>query len=116
MVADTKASVAKVLSTRIEPVRDYELVIIIRPELAKERVEAIVSNVNRIITTQGGGALSATEVWGKRKLAYPIKHSLEGYYILFKFSGAPMVARRLNAELRLSEELLRYMVVNCSGK
>ncbi|AKG53631.1 30S ribosomal protein S6 [Dehalogenimonas sp. WBC-2] len=50
-------------------------------------------------------------MWGKRKLAYPIKHQLEGIYVLFKFSAASSLIKKITGDLRISEDVLRDMVV-----
>ena len=64
---------------------DYELVLIISPEVAEDDIEATVGKVNRFITEKGG-TISDTEQWGKRRLAYPIKRFTDGRYFLIKFN------------------------------
>ncbi len=66
----------------------------------------------RIPTYTGrGGTIANTERWGKRKLAYPIKHSLEGNYVLIKCKLKPASSRELEANLGISEEVLRHLLV-----
>jgi len=91
---------------------DYELVVIISPEVADEAV--IIDNVSRFIT-ESGGTISNIERWGKRKLAYPIKHFMEGSYVLTRFKLGPKLSKELAASLRISEEVLRHLLVRLTG-
>jgi len=90
--------------------RDYELVLIISPELADEVLEATVGNVSKFIT-ESGGAVSDVERWGKRKLAYPLKHFMEGNYVLVRFKMNPASGKQLEANLRISEDVLRHLLI-----
>jgi small subunit ribosomal protein S6 len=93
-----------------EKVNEYELTVILRPELSEEKLTAAIENVKKFITGKGG-VISDTKSWGKRRLAYPIKHSTEGNYILFKFTMKPNQNRELETNLRISEEVLRHLLV-----
>lgn len=88
----------------------YELIIILKPELTEEELTATIENVKKFITGKGG-VISDTQPWGKRRLAYPLKHSLEGNYILFKFTMKPGYNRELETSLRISEDVLRHLLV-----
>jgi small subunit ribosomal protein S6 len=91
--------------------RDYELMVIISPEVAKEAADGIIDGVSRFIT-DNGGTVSAVEPWGKKKLAYPIKHFLEGSYVLTRFKMQPKFTKQLEASLQISEDVLRHLLVN----
>jgi len=91
--------------------RDYELVVIISPEVANEAADGIMDGVSRFIT-DNGGAVSAVEPWGKKKLAYPIKRFLEGSYVLTRFKMQPKFTKQLEASLQISEDVLRHLLVN----
>ena len=91
--------------------RDYELTIVIAPEASEEQLEASVESISRYVTDRGG-SVSDVQRWGKRKLAYPIKHFIEGYYILFQFKMKPQDGRELENTLRISEEVLRHLLIN----
>jgi len=91
-------------------IRDYELGLIFHPEIEEEALENAINNISRLITGKDGTA-PATEKWGKRRLAYPIKHSLEGVYVLMKFKMKPTWSRELEASLRITENILRFMLV-----
>jgi small subunit ribosomal protein S6 len=90
--------------------RDYELAVIISPEVEEEKLEAAIDNISQFIT-QKGGTVSGVDRWGKRKLAYPIKHFMEGYYVLTQFRMKPTLSKELEARLHISEEVLRHLLI-----
>ena len=97
------------VSQEEKQLRDYELVVIVSPEV-DGAVDGVTGNVSRFIT-DNGGAVSAVEPWGKRKLAYPIKHFMEGSYVLTRFKLQPKLSKQLEASLEISEEVLRHLLV-----
>ena len=90
--------------------QDYELVYIVSPEVADEALEAVVNNISQFITSKNG-VVSEVERWGKRKLAYPVERFLEGNYVLSKFKISPAWCKELEANLGISEEVLRHLLV-----
>ncbi|MFH1775727.1 MAG: 30S ribosomal protein S6 [Chloroflexota bacterium] len=94
--------------------RDYELVVVISPELAGEALDAMVDGVSQFVTEKGG-VVDNVERWGERKLAYPIKHFLEGSYVLTKFKLKPEMTKELEAKLQISEGVLRHLLVRLNG-
>ncbi len=96
-----------VVDTRLE---DYELVYIVRPEMADDELEARVDTVSQFITAREG-VVDDVQKWGKRKLAYPIKQCLEGNYILTRFKMGPSKCKELEANLEISEEVLRHLLI-----
>ncbi len=98
------------LKTEDKQLRDYELVFIISPEVEEETLEATVGSVNQFITGKGG-VISGEERWGKRKLAYPIRRFLEGNYVLTRFKMKPIWSKELEANLQISEEVLRHLLI-----
>jgi len=90
--------------------RDYELVFVIRPDIAEENLDTTISKVSNLITNKGG-TITSMDRWGKRKLAYPIKHFMEGYYFLGKFKCMPAASKEIEANLKITEEIIRYLVV-----
>ena len=89
---------------------NYEMVMIINPEIAEEEFDTTLDNVSQFIT-QRGGTVADVERWGKKKLAYPIGHFMEGNYVLTRFNLEPTLNRELEANLQISEEVLRYLLV-----
>ncbi len=100
----------KVVEIEDKQLRDYELVMIISPEVVEEKFDATIDNVGQFITEKGG-TISDVERWGKRRLAYPIEHFMEGSYVLTRFRLKPALSKELDANLQISEEVLRHLLV-----
>ncbi len=94
--------------------RDYDLVFIISPEVADDAFEAIINNVSQFITGKGG-TITNIERWGKKKLAYPLKHFLEGNYVLVKFKMNAVWGQELENNLQISENILRHLLIKSGG-
>jgi len=118
VVAKGKRRVAKRVIKKVPKVeelaRDYELVLIISPEVEEEKLEATLNNISQLITGKGG-TISDLQPWGKRRLAYPVKHFMEGYYVLIRFKLRPALGRELEANLRISEKVVRHLLINLGG-
>jgi small subunit ribosomal protein S6 len=91
--------------------RNYELVIIVTPTGGEEILEEVVNRVSEQITA-GGGEIVSVDRWGKKKLAYPIKHHLEGSYALFNCKIKPERTRELESGLDIAEDVLRHILVS----
>ena len=90
--------------------RDYEILYIVRADLDDEKVQDIVKRVSTLIE-KAGGTLERTNLWGKRKLAYEVKHQKEGAYVLQDFGIAPERIPELESALKITEEVLRHLIV-----
>ena len=90
--------------------REYEIVYIIRPDLSDEDRAAKVERVHALIT-ENNGQLGKVEDWGKRVLAYEIKHHTDGYYGLAEFQLPPENVKTVEERLNIDEEILRYQIV-----
>lgn len=88
----------------------YELIYILTPELDQEAIQALIEKFNGIITNQGGTVDEVNE-WGKKRLAYEINDIKEGYYVLVNFSGNGDVVNELDRIFKITEGILRYLVV-----
>lgn len=108
------AKTAKAVQAEDAELQDYELVLIFSPEVVEESAEAAIGKVSQFITDRGGTVASA-ERWGKMRLAYPIKHFSEGSYVLVRLSLKPRLARELETSLRISEDVLRHLLVKPSS-
>ena len=100
----------KALTEEGEQLHDYELVLVISPDAAEEEFEATIDNISRFITGKGG-VISDIDRWGKRRLAYPIRSFVEGSYVLSRFKLKPVFGKELEANLRISEEVLRHLLI-----
>ena len=101
----------KVAGVEDSGLRDYEMVLIINPEIDEEGVNSTMENVTQFITGKGG-VVSEVEQWGKRRLAYPVKHFAEGNYVLTRFKVKPGFTKELKANLEISERILRHLLIN----
>jgi small subunit ribosomal protein S6 len=90
--------------------RRYELMLLLRPDLEDDRLQSAVEKVTRAIVNSGG-ALTKVSPWGKRRLAYPIQNQREASYFLIHFDIDPSAVRGLETGLRISEEVVRHLVV-----
>jgi small subunit ribosomal protein S6 len=89
--------------------RRYELMLLLRPDLEDDKLQSAVEKVTRAIVT-AGGSLAKVSPWGKRRLAYEIKHHRDASYFLIHFDIEPAEIRPLERTLLISEEILRHLV------
>ncbi len=92
----------------------YELMFVINPELEDSAKEAMIETVKGIIAAEG--EVSNTDVWGIRKLAYPIEKKTEGYYVVMQFAAAPTLPKELDRRLRISENCMRHVIIRKDDK
>ncbi|MEE9520536.1 MAG: 30S ribosomal protein S6, partial [Dehalococcoidales bacterium] len=90
--------------------RDYEMVVVISPEVGDEALDTTIKSISQLIIDKGG-VVSEVEQWGKRRLAYPVKHFMEGSYVLTRFKLEPVLGKELEANLKMSEEVLRHLLI-----
>ena len=90
--------------------RDYEVLYIVRADFDDDKVQDAVKRVNTLIQ-RSGGTSDRTNLWGKRKLAYEVKHQKEGSYVLQDFKLDPNRVPELEAGLKITEEVLRHLIV-----
>ena len=88
----------------------YELVFIVSPEVADEEVPNTVGKVSEFIN-KAGGSITEVNQWGRKKFTYPIRRFTEGNYVLAKFELTPISIKELEANLRLSDEVLRHLLI-----
>ncbi len=90
--------------------RAYEIMFVIRPDLEQEQLESVIQRYSDQINT-GGGQVEKTDVWGKRRLAYPIKHFEEGFYVLVNFQADVPVIDELDRTMSISDEIIRFKIL-----
>ena len=93
---------------------DYELVVIISPEVVDDALETKIDDISKLITNKEG-IVSSVDQWGERKLAYPITHFTEGTYVLTQFKMNPKWSKELEDTLLISEEILRHLLVRLNN-
>lgn len=91
--------------------RTYEALYIVRPDLEDDEIQTIAKEVESLITADGG-AIVRSEIWGKRRLSYEVNKFTEGCYILVRFEALPTFVARLENHFRLTDAIIRYLVVH----
>src|SRR4249919_2562815 len=86
------------------------MIFIVDPNAADEDVVKLSEGVQKIITGQGG-SITKTEMMGKRKLAYEIKHKRDGNYVLLEVEGSGAEIAEVERRMRVNDQILRYMTV-----
>ena len=89
---------------------EYELIVILSPELQEDAVTGGIERVHQAIKSRGG-EIDDVNNWGRRRLAYPIKRHLEGTYFLTQMKLDPGQVADLENNLRISEDVIRHLVV-----
>lgn len=93
---------------------NYEVMFIIDPILEDDKKEVTVETVQQIINADG--EVSKVDVWGLRKLAYPIQKKNEGYYVVVEFKASPSLPKELDRRLKISDNVMRHMIINKDEK
>lgn len=89
--------------------RDYELGFILNPEVNEEQTRTILERVEQIATNYGGQIMRVNQ-WGRRRLAYPIEHHRDGFYVFIDMVLTPETVSELDRTLKVSEEVLRHLI------
>lgn len=89
----------------------YETVIIIHPRLSDAEVADFAEKTKQTIG-KGGGEVLGEDRWGRRKLAYPIKNSREGFYLYLKYNAKGALVNDMNRQFRIQEDILRTLTVH----
>ncbi len=90
--------------------REYELIWIVKPDVADEDVEAITERTKAVVTEREGTIMDLDE-WGKRKLAYDVQKFSKGHYVRMHFLGQPVDVAELERTLRIDDRILRFLTV-----
>ena len=93
---------------------NYEVMFIIKSTLEEENKEATIETVKSIIAT--AGEVGKVDVWGMRKLAYPIQKMNEGYYVVVEFTAKPELPKELDRRLKISDNVIRHLIINKDEK
>ncbi|MDQ0425354.1 MULTISPECIES: 30S ribosomal protein S6 [Cellulomonas] len=90
--------------------RQYEIMIILDPEIEERTVAPSLDKYLSVVKTDGG-TVDKVDVWGRRRLAYDIKKKAEGIYAVVDFTAEPATAKELDRQLGLNEVVLRTKVL-----
>ena len=90
--------------------RSYEVAFIAQPDLDEASLNALVEKAKGWVTASGG-QVAQVDLWGRRRLAYPIRKQSEGQYILMQTQMAPAATSGLERNLRLTEQVMRFQII-----
>jgi len=90
--------------------RQYETGFILSPALSEEETARFIEQMSEVVT-QKQGQLVKQDIWGKRKLAYPIRRFNEGFYVFFTYEGEGEIAAELERRFKQSASVIRFLTV-----
>ena len=94
---------------------NYEVLFVIANALDDEKKEATTAMVQTIIG-DNGGEVTRVDIIGTRRLAYPIEKKTEGYYVLVEFSAPAELPKELDRRLRISDDVVRHIIISREEK
>ncbi len=94
--------------------RKYETLFVLKPSLDEEARKALIERFTNII--EQDGKVESINEWGNKKLAYEIEKIRDGYYVLVEFLANPDLPRELERNFRISDDVMRFIVVNLEQK
>jgi small subunit ribosomal protein S6 len=89
---------------------EYEIVVIIRPDVDDADVKSAIERIETTLTELGGSILERDD-WGKRKLAYIIQKHSKGHYVLFKLVAGPTHILEVERRMRIDDRIMRFLTV-----
>jgi small subunit ribosomal protein S6 len=89
--------------------RDYEIGFILNPEVSEEQTRTILERIEQIVARYDGQVIKVNQ-WGRRRLAYPIEHHRDGFYVFIDTILTPETVSELDRTLKVSEEVLRHLI------
>ena len=90
--------------------RTYELMFIVRPDMAEEDLDKLISTLETVVSTSGG-TVKSVERMGKRRLAYPVRRFHDGVYVLLTVEGSGGLVHELERRLRVTEPVIKFLSV-----
>ncbi len=90
--------------------RTYELMFIVRPDMAEEDQDKLISTLSTVVTSSGGNVKNV-EKWGKRRLAYTVRRFHDGLYMLLTVEGSGGLIHELERRLRVTEPVIKFLTV-----
>jgi small subunit ribosomal protein S6 len=95
--------------------RQYELMVILDPDLEEKTIAPSLDQFLGVIR-QDGGTVEKVDVWGRRRLAFEINKKVEGIYAVLDITAAPAAVKELDRQLNLNEAVLRTKVLRPGAK
>lgn len=88
----------------------YYLTLVLKPDLEEKARQELLTEVKKKMLGESG-KLGKEDLWGEKDLAYPIKKQTKGFYVHFEFETNPFVAKTIDKNLKVEEDILRYLLV-----
>lgn len=89
--------------------KKYEVMFIVKPA-EEEALSNVVTKFENLLQANGG-TVEKVDRWGKRRLAYEVKEHAEGHYYLMFFSAEPKVIAELDRVMKITDEILKHMII-----
>lgn len=89
---------------------NYYLTLVLKPDLEEKAQKELLDGVKKKMLSEDG-KLASEDLWGSRDLAYPIKKQVKGFYAHFEFSTDPKVAKGIDKQLKVEEDIIRYLLI-----
>jgi small subunit ribosomal protein S6 len=101
------------LATYTPEPREYELMVLLSPELGEEALETEMNRISDQITGTGAEIVRSktTTPWGRRRLAYPIENHQDAFYVLYSLSSQPGGLHPFERDLKLNTNVIRYLLI-----
>ncbi len=93
----------------------YESVIIVNAALEDTQIENTIKKIEDFITNNGGKIIDIDK-WGRKRLAYPIKKSKSGYYVIYRFTAPADMIKKLERIYKLDETIYRFLTIKLTKK
>ncbi len=90
-------------------INKYETIFVLDASLAEEQIEALVEKFKSLIGSEA--QIENVDVWGKKRLAYPIDYKTEGFYVFVNFSAKPSFPKELDRIYKITEGVLRSIII-----
>ncbi|MDD8016607.1 MAG: 30S ribosomal protein S6 [Acidobacteriota bacterium] len=90
--------------------RQYETGFVVAPNLSEEETEKFIGQMAEVVSLKNGKMIKL-DVWGKRRLAFPIKRFQEGVYVFFVYEGDGDIAQELERRFKQTDSVIRYLTV-----
>jgi len=95
--------------------KNYELVLIFAPSLEEGTINEELTKITSLIEKSKGNIVK-TDTWGVKKLAYPIKHQENGFYVIVYFNSGTEILTELDRVNKINDKILRHLIVKTSDK
>jgi small subunit ribosomal protein S6 len=102
------------LNSKVREVPNYELIYIISPNVTDETLPDVMTKVGDTVKKNGGNVTEVVQ-WGKKKFTYPIKNFHEGNYVLAKIDIETTAAKKIDANLKMDESILRHLLIKANA-